>query len=454
MRHVRCGSLFTGRESAALADGTLVVADDGTIAYAGPAAAAPRPGAGEAVLDYSRLFVMPGLIDVHTHLSYGNAKSQEDIDLYQPLEFRALRGLYFAQQLLGAGYTAIASPGDNGQVGIAVRDAIRANLFDGPRITTAGPYLTTRQGLTDWYPTWIGVPSTSNGRLVTSRDEAIEEIRRQVKDGVDWIKLALDGILTRRDGEVVAAFTEDETRVMVEEIHRLGKRAVAHARGREATLYAARAGMDVIFHAFHLDDACIDAILRGGGVVCPTLTLQRNTIDFAQPHDPASIKGRVDQIRREYDIACANLRKAKAAGVTMIPGTDSGFAVTPYGEWHARELEIFVEDLGFTPAEALRSATEVAARFLVDSDSIGTLEPGRLADFVAIDGSPLEDVGILLDKRRIRAVHLAGREMRIPARPYDPRKVSDRALTNWSDLYTYERVAQLQGDRRRPIAAQ
>ena len=101
---------------------------------------------------------MPGLIDVHTHLAYGNAKSEEDIDLYSPLEFRTLRGMFFAQKGAAAGYTALCSPGDAGQISLSIRNAIRAGLFEGPRVMAAGPYITTHQGLTDWYPTWIGAP--------------------------------------------------------------------------------------------------------------------------------------------------------------------------------------------------------------------------------------------------------------------------------------------------------
>src|SRR4029450_7912132 len=105
------------------------------------------------------------------------------------------------------------------------------------------------QGLTDWYPTWIGAPETSIGRLVNGNTEAVEEIRRQAKDGVDCVKIALDGIQRRENGELIAAFTQEETDVMVREIHRLGKKAVAHARGREATLYAARDGVDLLCRA-------------------------------------------------------------------------------------------------------------------------------------------------------------------------------------------------------------
>lgn len=445
--HVRCGTLFSAEGPEGKAGQTLVHDEHGILEFVGPTEQAPKVAPGDQVLDYSRQFVMPGLIDVHTHLAYGNAKSEEDIDLYSPLEFRALRGLFFAQKMLAAGYTALCSPGDAGQVSLSIRNAIRAGLFDGPRITAAGPYITARQSLTDWYPSWIGVPSTSVGRLVTSRDEAIEEIRVQAKNGVDCVKIAMDGIQRRPDGTLIAAFTEEETAVMVREIQRLGRKAVVHAIGREAVLYSARAGVDLIFHAYDLDDECIDAMLKGGSAVAPTLTFHLNTMEFTQPHEPAAVKGRVDYEQRQYGHACRNLAKAHKAGVPMMAGTDSGFAVTPYGEWHARELEIFVNDLGFTPAEALIAATRTNARFLADSQRVGTLEAGRCADYIALDGSPLETISILLDKSRIHAVHLGGRRMALPARDYDPREVTDASLANWSDVYTQARVAELRRDK-------
>jgi imidazolonepropionase-like amidohydrolase len=441
--HVRCGTLFTGSEELERKNQSLVVDDSGRLSYVGPADAAPKPGKGDSAVDYGEFFVMPGLQDVHTHLAYGNAKTEEDIDLYQPMEFRSIRGLFFAQKCLAAGYTSICSPGDAGQISLSVRNAIDYGLFDGPRVTAAGRYLTSRQGLTDWYPTWIGVPETSIGRLITSRDEAIEEIRVQVKNGVDCIKIALDGVQRRPDGELIAAFNQEETTAMVTEAHRLGRKVVVHARGREATLYAARAGVDLIFHAYYLDQECIDAILESGSAIGPTLTFPRNIVDFTRPTEPAYLKGRIGDVQREYETACVNLRKAREAGIAFMTGTDSGFAVTPYGEWHAREIEIFVKDLGFTPAGALRAATAVTAGFMVKGSSLGVLEPGRAADFIAVAGSPLKDVAILQDKARIRHVHLGGKRVWLPERGYDPRQVTDQAWTNWNDLYTQERVAEL-----------
>jgi imidazolonepropionase-like amidohydrolase len=138
----------------------------------------------------------------------------------------------------------------------------------------------------------------------------------------------------------------------------------------------------------------------------------------------------------------------------MMAGSDSGFAVTPYGEWHARELELFVDDLGFSPAAALRAATEVNARFMTGGEHIGRLEPGRFADFIALDASPLANVGILQDRGRLRAVYIAGNEIRVAERDYDPRQVTDFALSNWTDLYTRARVAELRGQHPRLAAAE
>jgi imidazolonepropionase-like amidohydrolase len=450
---VRCGSLFTGREDEARSGEVLVFDGAGRISYVGPEAGGPRRGKGDRLIDHSGGFVMPGLIDVHTHLAYGNAKCEEDIDLYAPLEFRTLRGMFFAQKVAAAGYTAICSPGDAGQISLSIRNAIRAGLFDGPRVMAAGPYLTTHQGLTDWYPTWIGAPETSIGKLVTNVNEAVEEVRRQVKNGVDCIKIALDGIQRRPDGELIAAFTQEETDIIVRESHRLGRKAISHSVGREATLYAARAGVDLIFHGFDLDDECIAAMLDNGCLLCPTLTHPRNVIDFTQPHEPAAQKGRIEATERRYRIGVANLRRAAAAGVPFLTGTDSGFAVTPYGEWHAKELELFVADLGFSPAAALRAATAVNARFMSEGEEIGVLEAGRAADFIVWDGSPLSDIRLLQDRRRLRAVYIAGKELRLEDRPYDPRQVTDFSLANWTDLYTQARVAEL-GVAERRLAAE
>lgn len=452
---VRCRTLFTGLEDEPRRDQTLVI-EGGRFVSVGPTAQAPAPTAGDEILDAGTRFVMPGLVDVHTHLVFGNARSEEDIDFWVTPEFRALRGMFFAQHVLASGVTSMVAPGDAGNCSIAIRDAISAGLFPGPRIAASSHVVANRQSLNDWFPEHVGTPDYVTGRLCTTPQAQIEEVRRQAKAGVDVIKIAMDGTHFREDGSPVAAFTQDETRGMVDEAHRLGKKVCTHAYGREAVLYAARAGVDVIFHAFFLDDACIEAVLASGSAIAPTLTFLYNNTEFSQPHDPSTGVGFVAAQRRIIEIGQRNLRRAAQAGVPFMTGSDSGFAVTPYGEWHARELQILVDGIGLTPAQALRAATSVSARAMPrGAASLGAIEIGRHADFLWIDGDPLSDIGVLQRREGIDAVFLAGRRQSMERAAYERNKVTDLGGVRWVDVYTRDRVAQLgmRGAALKEIAA-
>jgi imidazolonepropionase-like amidohydrolase len=439
---VHCGTLFTGLEDQPRHQHTLVI-EDGSLAYVGPSSAAPAASPTDQVIDAGKRFVMPGLVDTHTHLVFGNAKSEEDIDIFVSPEFRAIRGLFFAQHVIAAGYTSIVCPGDAGMVSVAIRNAINAGLFDGPRIAASSRVIANRQSLNDWFPSWVGTPDYFSGHLCTNVTEAIAEVRRQAHDGVDVIKIAMDGPHFRDNGEHIAAYTQDETTAIVEEIHRLGKKVVTHAYGREAVLYAARAGVDIINHAFFVDEQGIAAMLKSGSTIAPTLTFPRNTVQFCESYEPATTSGYNAGMARVFDIGCKNLRRAREAGVPFMTGSDSGFAVTPYGEWHARELEIFVDDLGFTPAQALRCATSISARAMPRGHLLGAIEVGCKADFLLIDGSPLDDIRVLQRRDAIKAVFKEGKQVTVEPRSYDPNKVSDFNTVKWNHLYTQERVRSL-----------
>lgn len=450
---VRCQRLFTGLEDSCRQQQTLVI-EQGLFAWVGPTADAPPPKPGDSIVDTGDQLVMPGLVDVHTHLVFGNARSEEDVDFWATPEFRSLRGLFFAQHVLAAGYTSIVVPGDAGNCSIAVRDAIQAGLFDGPRIAASSNVIANRHSLNDWFPEHVGTPDYMTGRLCTTADSQREEVRRQAKAGVDFIKIALDGTHFREDGTHIAAFTQEELSAMVAEAHRLGKRVATHAYGKEAVLQAARAGVDLVFHAFFADDECAEALLKAGTVVAPTLTFLRNNIEFSQAHEPSITSGYAGMQQRVVDIGCRSLKRLRDAGVPFATGSDSGFAVTPYGEWHAMEIAILVEWLGFTPAQALRAATSVGARLMPkgrvgtpQAATAGAIEPGRRADFLFVDGDPLTDVRVLLKPEAIAAVHLGGRRMDIQRRPYDRNRVTDLSSLKWTDLYTRERVAELSNSR-------
>ena len=438
---VLCGWLFTGTEMSARRDQALVI-EGARITYAGPRGALPQPGEDDCVLDYAGHFVMPGLSDLHTHLSYGNARSEEEVDLYPSLEYRAIRALAGAQRMLKAGYTALLDPACSGLVTPALRDALFVGMFPGPRVTSAGQALTSRQGLYDYYPSYMGCPPYSTGRLVRSLPEAIEAIREQTKDTVDIIKIAMDGIQGGNSGGLFAAFTQEETTAMVREAHRLGRRVAVHVRGREGALYAARAGVDILYHASRIDDEGIRAAVGEGCSICPSLMLLVNNIEYAQPDDP-SYDWWPNIQRRELADASRCLSRAYEAGVPFLSGSETGFAVTPYGEFSARELPVMMRYLGMEAGEMLRTATSGNRRMLRGGRDYDSLAPGKLADFVVFNGDPLDDVTQLEERERFTQVWMNGKPVELPDLPAEiPRHPSESSQGMWNRVYT--RAATLQ----------
>jgi len=183
--------------------------------------------------------------------------------------------------------------------------------------------------------------------------------------------------------------------------------------------------------------------LASGCHVTPTLTFLRNNVEFSQEHESSVESGYAAMQARVIEIGCRNLKRMRAAGVPLMSGSDSGFAVTPYGEWHAREMEIFVQWLGFTPAEAIRAATSVSAKAMPRGHTLGAIEVGRRADFLFVNGRPLEDIAVLQRADAIAAVYLGGQLVELEPREYNPYKVSHLASQKWNDIYTRARVAEL-----------
>ena len=439
--HLTCGKLFDGLDETAVDNQTIVI-DDDRISYVGPTAQAPKPDKGDEIVDYSGDFVLPGLIDIHVHLSYGNAQANEDVDMYAPPEFRALRAMAASQKVLMAGYTSLADPASTNRVSTSVRDGINAGMFQGPRITSSGRQITSRQGLGDWYPSWIGVPESSVGVLVKSIDEGLEEIRLQVKDRVDFIKFTADGLSRNARGELMACFNQQELSAMVEECHRLGVKCISHARGREAVLTSARAGVDILFHGFEMDQEGLDAVVESGATLSPALTFLVNTVEFTREGDPC-FKWRPNMNRNDVEIASEMLVEARKAGVPFMVGSDSGFAVTPYGEWHAKELEIMVKYLGFTPGEALKCTTSENSKLLREGNNVGRLADGVLADITVVKANPLDDIVTLQNRDNLKDVWLGGKQVDLtPTADFKPYNW-EQSYRQWNDVYTRDRVAEL-----------
>jgi imidazolonepropionase-like amidohydrolase len=399
----------------------------------------PLPPQANVALDAKGMTVMPGIVDAHCHLSYGDARNIEEQDLYGSAEYRAIRGVWHAGKVLRAGVTSVSDPGGSWQVAVAVRDAIKAGLFPGPRITAAGRYLTSHTGLTDYFPAWVGNVPSGVGALTKNHAEMLDEIRRQVKGGVDFIKVAASGesaVMTPGGGSV-PAFRREELAVMVDEAHRLGRRVTAHARSGVAVADCVDAGMDWIMHGDYMNREQADKLAASDIPLCPALTLIANIAEWG--HLCGCSKPRIERNRRNFDTAIEILRYAHSQGVTLMCGTDSGFAITPFGEWHAREMEIFVKHIGMSPLEAITCGTKNAA-FALDSANVGTLEPGKWADVLVVDGDPLKDIRILQNKSAIHAVFKEGAVVDLQRSPHIEKWPWERIMAvSGSELY-YETV--------------
>jgi len=410
-------------------DGTLnppieqgvVVTEGDRIAWVGEAAALPPTFSADGYEEV-RLpgrTVMPGLVDGHTHISFGEARSEEENALYTPPEFRALRAAWNAKKILQAGVTSAFDAATTFNVAQAVRDAIDSGMFPGPRFAVSGKQITNHQGLEDSFPNNMEFPVGQAAVLVKTKDDLVEAVRYQVKDEVDAIKVSgsNDNLITP-DALGTSAFTYEELKIIADETHRLDKICGIHARSRLSALDAARAGFDIIFHASYMDDEGIEWCLKNNCVITPTLTLLVNLIEANQALAGASGIG---AFQREVEAAATNLSRAYRAGVPLIAGSESGWSPVPYGDWHARELQIFVELLGLTPIEAIHAATLAPTRVLKRfGDKVGKLEAGRYADVLVVDGDPTRDVTVLQKKSRIDLILKGGEP--VDRTPVPPRR--------------------------------
>jgi imidazolonepropionase-like amidohydrolase len=384
--------------------------EDGRIARLGAREAVAAFAAGRGpheTVDAAGMTVMPGLIDAHCHVSYGDILSVEELDLYAGVEFRAIRAAHNVRKVLRAGVTAICDPGSTWNISVAVRDAINCGMIEGPRMASAGRYITTFNAIGSFWPTWMEHPRSSFAVLCNTRDEMITEVRREVKEGVDIIKVAGDGdAMQSHARESEGSLSPDDLRAIAEITHRLGRRCTIHARTGAVAAAAAAAGFDWLIHASYLDEKQLGTVLRCKTPINPTLSLLANTLDWA-PELGAS-QGLIDAYKREIEAASKGLTKAYREGIMIIAGTDSGQGAVPYGEWHARELEHLMHYLGMSAMDALKAGTINAAFTLGMEGEIGTLEEGKLADILVVDGDPLADIQVLQDKARLKLIMKGG----------------------------------------------
>lgn len=397
---IRCGAVFDGESPGGATE--IVVRGDRIVSLG---AGSGGGGAGE-VVDLSDYTCLPGLIDLHVHLTI-NPETLTTLDLYRSSAARTLDALKNAQAMLGAGFTTLRLPGEfDGYYGVVdLKRAIARGDHEGPRLLVAPHAISATGGHGDFNNLMADLHIETPTRIADGPEGLRAEIRREFKYGADWIKLMMTGgVMSAGDDPNVSTYTEEEIRAAVEETHRHGKRITVHAHGAPGINLALRAGVDSVEHATLVDEEGIALFRERGVPMVPTLYVMNYIVEEGEaigfPRESVE-KARALMAERDRRIGAAF-----AAGVPVAFGSDTIF---PH-HTAAREFAVMV-GLGLSPTDALRSATTVPARALGLEDEIGRLAPGYAADLIAVSGDPLEDI------RTMEEVHFVLRAGRIVKRP-------------------------------------
>ena len=382
---VRAGKLLD-MKSGKLQSNQLVVIEGDKIVSVGPASEI-KPSSSDTLIDLSNATVLPGLIDAHTHLTFNPHFGYETLAISVPRE--ALTGAHNARLTLEAGFTTVRNVGARGYSDVALRDAINAGDVPGPRMLVSGPALSITGGHCDNDLLPYEYHATSDG-AADGVEQVQHKTREIIKYGADLIKVcATGGVLSKGDDPNASQYTLEEMKAIVADAHRLGRKVAAHAHGAQGVIWASEAGVDSVEHGHLMNDAAIATLKKNGTYLVPTLYL----VDWQREH--ATGVNLPEYARRKMEMVSAvgkqNAKKAFEAGVKIGLGTDA--AVYPHG-LNAHELAVYVS-LGMTPLQAIQTATINDADLLGWSDKIGTLEAGKWADIIAVDGDPLQDVTIL-----------------------------------------------------------
>ena len=366
-----------------------IVIEGEKILQMGPAGEV-KPAAGDTTIDLPEATLLPGLIDAHTHLTFDlNSLGYTGLGISTARE--ALHGARNARRTLEAGFTTVRNVGARDYADIALRDAINDGDVVGPRMVASGPALGITGGHCDENLLPPAFHFFSSG--VADGIEAVQhKVREVIKYGADVIKIcATGGVLSKGDDPNASQFTLEEMKAVVADAHRLGRRVAAHAHGAEGVRWASEAGVDSVEHGHLMDDAAIATLKKNGTWLVPTLFLTEYMQQNMERSDVPEFSRQ--KMRWIAGAAQQNAKKAFDAGVKVAFGTDA--AVYPHG-LNAGEFHVYVK-LGMTPLAAIQTATINAADLLGGTwtKQAGTVEPGKFADLVAVDGDPTKDVTIL-----------------------------------------------------------
>jgi imidazolonepropionase-like amidohydrolase len=381
---IRAGRMIDGYSDRAF-EGVTILVEKNKIVKIGKEIPVPAQA---AVIDLGANTVLPGFIDAHTHIM-ATGSDDYGAELYKnSIPFRTLCAASSAWKALLRGFTAMRDVESEGAMyaDVDLKKAIDRGIVPGPRLWVSTRGLNTPgRYMPDDYSWELALPK--GVQMVAGVEECLRAVREQVANGADWIKIYADWRPYRvtQDGKISALpnFTQDEMAVMIREAHRLGRKTAVHAVGREAIKSALDAGADSIEHGDGFTEELLTQAKNQGAYWCPTLSV----------YEYYNARSEASPLRRTLELEYQALNRARAMGVKVVLGTDAGSM--PWEVNQAKDFEFLVRKGGFSPMDAIKAGTSVAAELLDQSNQIGSLKPGMLADIVAVPDNPLEDITTL-----------------------------------------------------------
>ena len=368
-----------------------------------------------AVVDGGGATLMPGLTDAHAHLSFLNAARLEDLTRLTP-EAHVLETAKVARLVLDHGYTSMFSGSSaRDHTDIAIRDAIDAGDIPGPRLLAATRQLTVTGGFGD-----LGRDGAFASAVLDGPDAFRDACRRAARDGVDIFKIVPSAPGSGPDPLAEdTAMTDAEVAAVCEVARQRSRRVAAHARSAEAVKMCLRHGVDMIYHATLADDEAKDMLeaAKERIFVAPAMGLPYARLRDGESYGVATDAFTRARAEKEIETVSATMAELHRRRIRVLPGGDYGFKWNPHGK-NARDLSMFVECFGFTPLEAIRSATEFGGALMGRGHELGQLREGYLADLLLVDGDPSQEIEILQDRERLLAIMKDGAFHKAP--PSEP----------------------------------
>lgn len=402
---LRHANVIDGMGSEPQTDVTILVKDK-HIEAVGPDGGVSYPE-DSIVYDVAGGYVLPGLIDAHLHITH-TGDPNPYLRIKNLPSYFVICATAHARRLLHAGITSVRDAGSLDYAGIALRKAIQGGLVPGPRVRACGYGLKMTGGHGDSF--YSPIVTMDQPGLADNADEARRVARTNLKMGADHIKIisASGGVMSAGTEPGAAQFTVEEMRAAVDVAHKAGKRVMAHLHGTQAIKNAIVAGVDSVEHGSYLDDEAIEMMLKRGIFLVPTLLAPQRIVEHGEAGGIPDYAVRKAKLVRENHRA--SFKRALDAGVKIAMGTDAGTPYNIHGE-NLNELPLMVET-GMTPMQAIVASTRMGAELLELADQVGTIEPGKLADIVVMDGNPLGDINLFQDPGRIVHVMKEGEVIR------------------------------------------